>query len=142
MTLVCIIMRWLTLLGTVVALATLPLDALAATCWRDTQCNGPSEAAFKGTYYIKFALHFALLIDQGLGTLTSTLHHREQSVQGQFSPSKTVIQQAIRVSSSSAATGRMSSSISVLKLVASLLSHTPVTGPVLSALRFPKRQHG
>jgi len=135
-------MRWITLLGAVVALTTLPLDALAATCWRDTECSGPSEAAFKGTYSNKLVLTFAILIDQGPGTPTFTLHHREQFVQDQFLPSETVIQQAIHVSSSSAATGRMSFSISVLKSVASLLSHTPVTGPVLSALRFPKRQHG
>jgi len=90
-------MRWLTLLGTVVALATLPLNALAATCWRDTECSGPSEAAFAGTYSIKLVLTFAILIDQGLGILTSTLPHREQSVQDQFLPSETVIQQAIHV---------------------------------------------
>jgi len=135
-------MRWITLLGTVVALATLPLDALAATCWRDTECSGPSEAAFKGTYYIKLVLTFALLIEQAPGILTSTLRHREQSVRDQFLPSETVIQQAIHVSSSSAATGRMLFSISVLKSVASLLSHTPVTGPVLSASRFQKLPHG
>ena len=136
-------MRWFTLLGAVVALATtLPLNALAATCWRDTECSGPSEAAFQGTYFIKLALPFTQLIDQDPGTLTSTLHHREQSVQDQFLPSETDIQQATHVSSSSVATGQMSFSISVLKSVASLLSRTPVTEPVLSASRFPKHRHG
>ncbi|CAN9188782.1 unnamed protein product [Alternaria alternata] len=44
-------MYWTRLLASIASLTTLQLEVLAGSCWRDTTCNGPTEAAFQGPWH-------------------------------------------------------------------------------------------
>jgi hypothetical protein len=105
-------MYWTRLLASIASLTTLQLEVLAGSCWRDTTCNGPTEAAFEGTYFYSY-LSSLMLTNQGPGKGTSTPHHHVQFDQDQSSLFETVIQQATLDSWSSAGMERMLFSISV-----------------------------